>query len=108
MRRALITAPLLLASSATGWATPSTNMWAPSTAALQPYGVMHVTYDTYFYSEGVYPIDAGLEIGALPHKKLQAEVGFDLLYPTFSAGEGLAAPFFLNAKIGTPEGGLWD
>jgi hypothetical protein len=84
-------------------ATPSTVMWAPSTPYLQPYGVMHVTYDTYFGSSAIYPIDTGLTMGVLPGQKLQAEVGFDLFYSTLSGGEGVKAPFVLNGKVGAPE-----
>jgi hypothetical protein len=84
-------------------ATPSTTMWAPSTPYVQPYGVLHVTYDTYFGSRAIYPIDTGLTIGVLPGKKLQSEVGFDLFYATVANSEGVKAPFVLNAKVGAPE-----
>jgi hypothetical protein len=89
-------------------ATPSTTYWAPSTAACQAPGVPHVTYDTYFGkgpaagSQGApnYPIDTGLTIGLLPSKKIQGEVGFDLLLPSQD-------PFYLNAKLCTPESSLF-
>jgi hypothetical protein len=84
-------------------ATPSTVFWAPSTPAVQPFGVMHVTYDTYFGNRSAYPIDAGLTMGVLPGKNIQAEVGFDVLYPTFSGSAPVNAPFVLNAKVGAPE-----
>lgn len=84
-------------------ATPSTNFWAPSTPAVQPFGVLHVTYDTYFGSKAAYPIDTGLTIGILPGSRLQAEAGFDLFYPTISAGSGVGLPLVLNGKIGSPE-----
>ena len=89
-------------------ATPSTTYWAPSTANCQAFGLPHVTYDTYFGkgpaagSPGApnYPIDTGLTMGLLPSKKLQAEVGFDLLLPSQD-------PLFLNAKLCTPESSLF-
>ena len=84
-------------------ATPSTVFWAPSTPALQPYGVLHVTYDTYLRDDAAYPIDAGLTIGALPWKTFQLELGFDLFYPTLSEGEPIDFPILLNAKVGAPE-----
>jgi hypothetical protein len=84
-------------------ATPSTNMWAPSTASLQSFGVLHVTYDTYFGTEGLYPIDTGLTIGVLPWKELQLELGLDVLYPTVGPDGGLSVPIYFNGKIGTPE-----
>ena len=89
-------------------ATPSTTYWAPSTASCQARGVPHVTYDTYFWkgpaagsagSPG-YPIDTGLTAGILPSKRVQAEVGFDLLLPS-------PQPLFLNAKLCTPESALF-
>lgn len=88
-------------------ATPSTNFWAPSTPSVQGYGVMHLTYDTYFGSEALCPVDTGLEIGVLPWKGLQAEVGFDLFYPTDAPDGAVAAPLLLNAKVGGPEGALF-
>jgi hypothetical protein len=38
-------------------ATPSTTVWAPATPALQGFGVLHLTYDTYFGTAGLYPVD---------------------------------------------------
>lgn len=87
-------------------ATPSTTFWAPSTPYLQPFGVLHGTYDTYF-GAGVYPVDVGLTMGVLPFTALQLEVGFDLFYPTLSDGEAMAFPIQLNAKVGTPEDTLF-
>jgi hypothetical protein len=89
-------------------ATPSTTYWAPSTASCQAWRTPHVTYDTYFGkgpaagSPGApnYPIDTGLTMGVLPFQKVQAEVGFDLLLPS-------PDPFYLNAKLCTPEGSLF-
>jgi hypothetical protein len=88
-------------------ATPSTTFWAPSTPAVQPIGVLHVTYDTYFGTKAAYPVDTGLEIGILPSKHLQAELGFDLNYPTYTGGGPLDFPILLNAKVGGPEGALF-
>ncbi len=99
-----LTAALALATPSVALATPSTVFWAPSTPYLQPFGVLHVTYDTYFNKKAAYPIDVGLEIGVLPWSGLQMEVGFDFLYPT----AGLDAPLLLNAKIGAPEGAYFE
>jgi hypothetical protein len=84
-------------------ATPSSTFWAPATPYVQPFKVLHVTYDTYFGRQASYPIDTGLTVGILPGQKLQAEAGFDLFYSTVSGGEGVKAPFVMNAKIGAPE-----
>ncbi len=84
-------------------ATPSTTFWAPSTPFVQPLGVLHVTYDTYFGSKTAYPIDVGLTMGVLPWKSLQSEIGFDLFYPSIDGSEAIDVPLVLNAKVGAPE-----
>ena len=95
---------LLTAGATTAHATPSTTFWAPSTPFVQPYGVLHVTYDTYFNQKAEYPVDAGLTIGVLPGNRLQAEAGFDFLYPTYGSSGPVDLPMVLNAKVGAPEG----
>lgn len=69
---ALLIVPLLARPAS---ATPSTNFWAPSTAGLQGFGLLHVTYDTFFAADALYPIDLGLTMGVVPWKQLQLEVG---------------------------------
>jgi hypothetical protein len=89
-------------------ATPSTTYWAPSTAGCQAFRVPHVTYDTYFGKGPAaggagapnYPIDTGLTTGVLPWSRVQGEVGFDVLLPS-------PDPFYLNAKLCTPESSLF-
>jgi hypothetical protein len=100
---AAVAATVLAAFGSTAQATPSTNFWAPSTPSVQGYGVLHVTYDTYWNQKALYPIDVGLEIGVLPGKAIQAELGFDLFYPTVAASGPIDAPVLLNAKLGGPE-----
>jgi hypothetical protein len=94
----------LLVAVSVAHATPSTNFWAPSTPGVQGFGILHLTYDSYFNDRAAYPIDTGLEIGLLPGKAVQAEGGFDLLYPTLASDRAIKAPFVLNAKLGAPEG----
>ena len=48
----------------------------------------------------MFPTDAGLTVGILPHDKLQAEIGIDYL-------EASDYPVFFNAKIGTPQDALF-
>jgi len=95
-----------LSCSESGFATSSTTYWTPCTTDVQPFGVWHITYDNYFTvgkkrKPGDFPTDVGLTVGLLPYKKLNMEIGFDLLEPT-------EEPLFFNAKIGTPEGVLFD
>jgi len=90
-------------------ATPSTTFWAPSTTAIQPFLVPHLTYDTYFWNKPasgsngspIYPVTTGLTMGVLPFENLQLEVGFDLLLPG-------SDPLLLNAKLGVPEDKLFS
>ena len=88
-------------------ATPSTTYWTPCTTDVQPYGKWHITYDSYFTvgrkgtEQGDFPTDVGLTVGVLPFEKLNMEVGFDLMEPTDD-------PLFFNAKLGTPEGSLFE
>jgi len=98
--KALVAGAFLMSASA-AWATPSTTFWTPATAYVQPFGIPHLTYDTYFGEPGAFPIDTGITIGVLPFEKLQAEVGFDLFYP----GKGKSVVWF-NGKLGVPEGAL--
>lgn len=95
--------------SLTSWATPSTTYWAPTSATCQSWAVPHLTYDSYFAqgpATGIggapgYPTDLGLTSGLLRYEKIQAEAGFDVLYPTQD-------PLLLNAKICTPESSTFD
>ena len=97
----------LFLASATAYATPSTTYWTPAVMDIQPYGVLHTGVDNYFTvfrtgkgGAGAFPTDAGLTMGVLPFKKLQMEVGIDLLEPTDD-------PVYFNAKLGTPEDSLF-
>ena len=83
--------------------TPSTTFWSPSTPYLQPFGVLHITYNTYFNHKTAYPIITDLTIGLLPLKELNWEFGFDLLLPSKDQQGEVVFPLLLNTKIGTPE-----
>ena len=94
--------------SVSAWATPSTTYWTPATGDIQPFKVWHITYDTYTTigkdadeGGGDFPTTYGLTVGVLPFEKLKMEVGFDILEPTND-------PVYFNAKIGTPEGALFE
>ena len=95
-------------------ATPSTQIWIPSTD-IQPFGVPHFGLDAYVRStENGYweagkrdpdVLDGGLTIGVLPFHDLQMEVGVDYI-STFSGSKYDDHPVFFNAKLGVPEGVL--
>lgn len=87
-------------------ATPSTQIWSPSTD-VQPYSLWHLTSDTYVRTSKAGAItnnvyDAGLTVGVLPFEKLQLEVGFDYM-ETGTNSPADRSPMYFNAKLGIPE-----
>lgn len=88
----LLAAVMLLGAATAARATPSTVVWAPSTTYTQPFMTPHLSYDTYFRKDADYPTTVGLTIGLIPSDVVQAEAGFDLLYPSDD-------PVVLNGKV---------
>jgi hypothetical protein len=98
---------LAIATLAT--ATPSTQIWSPSTD-VQPYSVWHLTSDTYVRTSKAGAItnnvyDAGLTVGVLPFEKIQLEAGFDYM-ETGTNSPADRNPMYFNAKLGTLENSL--
>jgi len=91
-------------------ATPSTQIWIPSTD-IQPYKSFHLGFDTYIRansnadgSRTAPVVVIGPTVGILPYPKIQAEVGFDVI----SAGGDLDKyPLYFHGKLGTPEDTLF-
>ena len=106
----LITAMALsIAATGVAMATPSTQIWIPSTD-VQAFKSLHLGIDNYTRTSGeglgrnnFY--DLGLTAGVLPFEKLQAEVGID--YITYGDGYD-SHPLYFNAKLGTPESSLFE
>ena len=108
----------------TAYATPSTQIWIPSTD-IQPFKTVHLNFDTYLRvkpegsdpnrqtgvpsNQNLPPVYVvGPTFGVLPFAKLQAEVGFDLIYGGSNTGFGLDKyPFYGHFKIGMPEDNTW-
>jgi hypothetical protein len=87
-------------------ATPSTQIWIPSTDA-KDFKNIHIDIDNYarFSSNpdaltNMYNV--GLSAGVLPLENLKLEVGFDFLKVDSKAYDD--HPIYLNAKLATPEG----
>jgi hypothetical protein len=87
-------------------ATATTHVWGPSTD-VQAFKIWHITSDFYIPvrrdATGNHPAtvtNAGLTVGVLPFKTINAEIGID-----HKTGLGPADdyPMYLNAKIGMPE-----
>ncbi|RJP18107.1 MAG: hypothetical protein C4529_13455 [Deltaproteobacteria bacterium] len=103
-------------------ATPSTQIWIPSTD-VQPYKTFHLNLDTYVRTTKEDPANLtgavsnqnlppvyviGPTVGVSPFEKVQAEVGFDLIYGGVNTNLGLDKyPLYFHAKVGTPEGSLF-
>ncbi|MBI5637812.1 MAG: hypothetical protein HZA03_07580 [Nitrospinae bacterium] len=113
----MLAAALALGAAGTAHATPSTQIWIPSTD-IQKYGTVHLGVDTYNTvakktgTEGGFSvINYGLTVGVLPPSvsdKLGIEVGLDYRDLTGSAGAVADAPFFYNAKLGLNEGAFGE
>jgi hypothetical protein len=91
-------------------ATPSTQIWIPSTD-IQPYKTVHLNFDTYIRdasnddgSRTPPVVVIGPTVGVLPFEKIQAEVGFDVI----SGGGDLDKyPLYGHFKVGMPEDNTW-
>ena len=91
-------------------ATPSTQIWIPSTD-IQPFKTLHFNFDTYIRTKneesgGKLPpvVVLGPTAGILPFQKVQAEIGFDLIHAGSDADD---YPLYFHGKVGTPEGSLF-
>lgn len=108
----------------TAHATPSTQIWIPSTD-IQPYKTFHLNIDSYVRTKkepsnnvGYFGIADGSAlgpmyligptVGVLPFEKIQAEVGFDLMWGNANTPAGLDKyPLYGHFKVGTPEDNTW-
>jgi hypothetical protein len=104
---------LIVTAAGTAMATPSTQIWIPSTD-IQGFNTYHLGIDNYFRANGkAYAppaagstrdaniMDIGPVVGILPFEKIQAEVGFDYLVIANNPNDN--HPFSGHFKIGTPE-----
>ncbi|MCK9582913.1 MAG: hypothetical protein M0Q46_04805 [Endomicrobiales bacterium] len=93
----VLVALMLIGVSVKVFATPSTQIWNPSTD-IQALGTWHLGIDNYFSVSSndtkpyAFPTDVGLTYGLFKN----LEVGVDLTEPT-------ADPLYLNFKYGLPE-----
>ena len=91
-------------------ATPSTQIWIPSTD-IQPFKTLHLNFDTYIRASSeedgskLPPVVVlGPTVGVLPFEKVQAELGFDLIHAGSDADD---YPLYFHGKLGTPEDSLF-
>jgi hypothetical protein len=103
---------LSIATAGVAMATPSTQIWIPSTD-VQAYGTFRLGIDNYFRASGVGKstgdptkrdpniMDIGPVAGISPFAKVQAEIGFDYLVNASEPNDN--HPWSGHFKIGTPE-----
>jgi opacity protein-like surface antigen len=91
-------------------ATPSTQIWIPSTD-IQAYKTVHLNFDTYLRastnddgSRTPPVVVIGPTVGVLPFQKIQAEVGFDVIS---AGGDVDKYPLYGHFKLGMPEDNTW-
>jgi len=104
---------LVVTAAGAALATPSTQIWIPSTD-IQAFKTAHIGIDNYFrashhaYFGGTRDnnvLDIGLTAGVLPFDKLQMEVGMDYLVIASDPNDN--HPMSGNFKIATPEESLF-
>lgn len=99
----LVTPLVALVFAGSLFATPSTQIWIPSTD-IQKYLNPHFGWDAYIGEEGSGVIsNGGITMGILPFEKFGMEIGID--YRDLSGDHKY--PVYLNAKIGIPENALF-
>jgi len=111
MKKIVLILTLALLASSAAHATPSTQIWIPSTD-IQPYKKVHFGFDQYIKMEKAdgsrepNVINNGVTVGVLPYEKVQMEAGID--QRSYGAEPGTdSTPFYFNVKIGTPEDSLF-
>jgi len=104
---------LVVTAAGAALATPSTQIWIPSTD-IQAFKTVHLGIDNYFrassnhnaaYGRDANVLDIGLTSGCLSFEKVQMEVGVDYLAVGQNPNDN--HPVFGNFKIATPEEALF-
>ncbi|MDH4162126.1 MAG: hypothetical protein OEW15_05480 [Nitrospirota bacterium] len=108
---ALVMGFVLLCGTA-AFATPSTQIWIPSTD-IQPFKKVHFGFDQYIKTRKIdgatreaNVINNGITVGVLPFEKVQMEVGID--QRAYGVEPADSAPYYFNAKIGVPEDAMFS
>lgn len=111
MKKIALILGLALLTGTAASATPSTQIWIPSTD-IQPYKKLHFGFDEYLKARKIdgatrepNVINNGLTIGVLPTEKVQLEIGID--QRAYGVEPADSSPMYFNAKVGTPEDSLF-
>lgn len=110
-RLALVIGSVLLFGTA-AFATPSTQIWIPSTD-IQPFKKVHFGFDQYIKyrktdetTREANVINNGITVGLLPFEKFQMEAGVDVRHLGVQPYD--SSPVYFNAKAGVPEDALFE
>lgn len=104
-------AAIVVMASSAAMATPSTQIWIPSTD-VKGFKEIHIDIDNYtrFSSKadpatgvGANTYDVGVTVGILPLEKFKIEAGVDYMTDNTSGSLMEQHPIFLNFKAGVPE-----
>ena len=108
---AAASALVLLCCTANAQATPSTQIWIPSTD-IQKFATVHLNFDSFLRIDqedngGRLPptVMLGPTVGVLPWEKVQAEVGLDWMVQGSAILDRY--PFYFHGKLGTPEDSMF-
>jgi hypothetical protein len=109
LTRILAAASAIVAlASSMALATPSTQIWIPSTD-VKGYKDIHIDVDNYMRFSpkpdgGPNYYNIGVSAGVLPSENIKLEVGVDMLMTSLQNDNQVDNhPLYFNAKLGTPE-----
>ena len=102
-----VAAALVALASSSALATPSTQIWIPSTD-VKGFKEVNIGIDNYARisnapDAGVNTLDIGVTVGILPLEKFKIEVGVDYMTNNQPGTDPSKKPIYLNFKAGIPE-----
>ena len=100
-------AAMVAVASGSAMATPSTQIWIPSTD-VKGFKEVNISIDNYARisdapDAGVNTYDVGVTAGILPLEKLKLEVGVDYMTNNQPGTDASKKPIYFNFKAGVPE-----
>ena len=109
VRSIILAAALTLSFASAALATPSGQIWIPSTDA-KGFKEVNISIDNYIRfsnanDAGANTYDAGVTVGVLPFEKFKLEVGVDYMTDGLQGNDSIASkhPVYFNFKAAIPE-----
>lgn len=102
-----VAAAMVALASTSAMATPSTQIWIPSTD-VKGFKEVNIGIDNYARTSnapdaGVNTLDIGVTAGILPLDKFKVEVGVDYMTNNQPGTDASKKPIYMNFKAGVPE-----